>query len=360
VNPTLRFMPEQGSTMAGRVDDLFYFLMAVSIVMTLVIAGFIFYFGVKYRRGRRGYAPVHGTGKIGKEDSRRVALEIVWIAGPLFVNLVMFVWGARLFAAMAQPPADAMEIFVVGKQWMWHTQHLGGQREINEIHVPVGRPVKLTMTSEDVIHSFFIPAFRVKADVLPGRYNSLWFEATKPGEYHLFCTEYCGTKHSSMIGHVIALDPPAYQAWLSQGGEGSLASRGEKLFQDLGCATCHQRGAQSRGPALNGLFGSRVELQNGTQVPADETYLRESIIAPGAKVVAGYQPIMPTYVAQVDEAGLIQLIAYIRSLQEPAGRAPVASPAWGTPAPAGSADRGGHAPPPAHSGEVVKPGPRVP
>jgi cytochrome c oxidase subunit 2 len=219
-----------------------------------------------------------------------------------------------------------MEIYVVGKQWMWKIQHVDGRREINELHVPVGRPVKLIMGSEDVLHSFFIPAFRVKADVIPGRYNTLWFRATKPGTYHLFCAEYCGTKHSGMIGSVIAMEPSDFQAWLSGGrGEDSPVAAGAKLFTDLACVTCHQQESQGRGPVLQNLFGKPVELQDGRKVVADEAYIRESIVNPQAKVVAGFQPLMPTFQGLVTEEQLLQLIAYVRSLTKPepaAGAAP--------------------------------------
>jgi cytochrome c oxidase subunit 2 len=208
-----------------------------------------------------------------------------------------------------------MEIYVVGKQWMWKVQHPDGQREINELHVPVGRPIKLLMGTEDVIHSFFIPAFRTKFDVVPGKLTTLWFEATKPGRYHLFCAEYCGTKHSAMTGWIEVMEPAAFQAWLSGGaGEGSLASRGERLFQDLACNTCHMPDSQGRGPVLDGLFGNTVQLQDGRKVVADEGYLRESIVNPQAKIVAPYQPIMPTFQGLISEEGLIQLIAYIKTL----------------------------------------------
>jgi cytochrome c oxidase subunit 2 len=204
---------------------------------------------------------------------------------------------------------------VVGKQWMWKLQHQEGQREINELHVPLGRPVRLTMTSEDVIHSFYIPAFRVKSDVLPGRYTSLWFEPTVPGKYHLFCAEYCGTKHSTMIGSIHVLEPQAYQAWLSGGApEGSMASSGEKLFQDLACTNCHHLEGRGRCPNLQGLFGNPVLLSNGQTIKVDEAYIRESILNPTAKVVAGYEPIMPTFQGLVTEEGILQLIEYIKSL----------------------------------------------
>jgi cytochrome c oxidase subunit 2 len=216
---------------------------------------------------------------------------------------------------MARPPDETLNVYVVAKQWMWKFQHLDGQREINELHVPVGRDVKLITTSEDVIHDLFIPAFRVKADVIPGRYVSIWFRATKPGRYHLFCAEYCGTKHSGMTGQVVVMDPAEYQAWLSGGAsEGSLSSAGQKLFADLACNTCHRPDAQGRGPVLDGLFGKTVTLASGETVPVDEAYLRQSILLPSAAITAGYQPIMPTFQGLVSEEQLLQLIEYIKSL----------------------------------------------
>jgi cytochrome c oxidase subunit 2 len=222
-----------------------------------------------------------------------------------------------------------MEVYVVGKRWMWKTQHMTGQREINELHVPIGIPVKLTMTSEDVIHSFFIPAFRVKQDAVPGRYTTAWFEATKAGEYHLFCAEYCGTKHSQMIGSIKVMEPGAFQTWLAGGTAGSPAQEGEKLFQSLACITCHRADSQGRGPRLEGLFGKTVRLTGGATVVADADYIRESILNPTAKVVDGYQPIMPTFQGLVSEEGVMQLIAYIQSLQQPGAETTVAPVAGG-------------------------------
>jgi cytochrome c oxidase subunit 2 len=246
--------------------------------------------------------------------------------------MVMFTWGAKVFFDAYRPPVGAMEINIVGKQWMWKAQHMDGSREINELHVPVGRPVKLIMGSEDVLHSFYIPAFRVKADVIPGRYNVLWFTATKPGQYHLFCAEYCGTKHSGMIGSIYAMEPSEFQTWLSGGPRSdSPAAAGEKLFTDLVCISCHRDDAAARGPQLKGLFGHTVRLQGGATATADEAYIRESIVNPQAKIVDGFQPIMPTFQGMVSEEQLLQLIAYIRSLGALAPPPP-ASPGAATPA----------------------------
>ena len=309
--------PQQASTMAARVDALYFFLIAVSTFFSALIAGLIVYYAVKYRR--------RSPDAIGVSIHGGLALELTWTIVPFMITMVIFVWGASVFFAMSRPPDETLNIYVVGKQWMWKFQHLDGQREINELHVPVGRPVKLIMTSEDVIHDLFVPAFRVKADVLPGRYTHLWFQATKAGRYHLFCAEYCGTKHSGMIGWVDVMEPAAFQAWLTGGGTGSLAGEGQKIFQSLGCVTCHRADAQGRGPRLEGLFGRTVTLASGEEVVADADYVRESIVTPAAKVVAGYQPVMPTYQGLVSEEGVMQLIAYIQSLQEPAAKgAPLA------------------------------------
>jgi len=231
----------------------------------------------------------------------------------------MFVWGASVYFTITRPPDDAMQIYVMGKQWTWKLQHPEGQREIDELHLPLNRAVKLTMASEDVIHSFYVPAFRVKADLVPGRYTSTWFKPDKVGTYHLFCAEYCGTKHSGMIGSIIVMEPSAYQVWLSGGSsEGPLSARGEKLFQSLACNTCHRADGKGRGPSLAGIYGRPVALQTGQQVMVDEPYIRESILNPTAKVVEGYQPVMPTFQGLISEEGLMQIIAYIKSLGPPA------------------------------------------
>ena len=300
--------PEAASTMATRVDALYFFLLGLAAFFSLLIAGLITYYALKYRR--------RSPRAIGAQSHGNLLLELAWTAIPLLITMVIFVWGAGLYFAMSRPPDDALDIYVVGKQWMWKFQHLDGQREINELHVPVGRPVKLIMASEDVIHDLFVPAFRVKADVVPGRYTSIWFEPTTPGTYHLFCAEYCGTRHSGMTGEVVVMAPTEYQAWLSGGsGEGSLASAGEKLFQDLACNTCHRPDAQGRGPVLQGLFGKSQALLSGDTVVVDEAYLRESILNPSARITAGFQPIMPAFQGLVSEEQLLELIEYVKSLQ---------------------------------------------
>jgi len=302
--------PESASTLSGRVDALYFFLLAIAVFFSLLIAGLIVYYAVKYHRKRPDDigAAVHGG----------MVLELTWTIVPFLITMVIFVWGASVYFAMARAPEETLNIYVVGKQWMWKFQHLDGQREINELHVPVGRDVKLITTSEDVIHDLFVPAFRIKADVIPGRYVSIWFRATKPGRYHLFCAEYCGTRHSGMIGEVVVMEPSEYQTWLSGGAqEGSLASAGEKLFNDLACNTCHRPDAQGRGPVLQGLFGKTVTLQNGETNTVDEAYVRESILNPSAKVAAGFQPIMPTFQGLVTEDQLLELVEYVKSLKTP-------------------------------------------
>src|SRR5918997_946442 len=276
------FFPEQASAQAGQVDAIYFFMVAVTAFFSILIAALVVFFAIRYRRRHRdevGYA-IHGS----------LALELLWTVIPFFIVMVMFAWGAKVFFDLYRPPLGAMEIFIVGKQWMWKAQHMDGQREINELHVPIGRPVKLIMGSEDVLHSYYIPAFRVKADVIPGRYNTMWFTATKAGTYHLFCAEYCGTKHSGMIGSVVAMEPQDFAAWLSGGrASESPVVAGEKLFQDLSCNTCHRTDTQGRGPMLANVFGKQVELQTGGTVLADEGYIRESIVNPQAKIVAGFQ-----------------------------------------------------------------------
>lgn len=315
---TIQFFPDQASSIAGHVDALYLYLVLVSAFFSLLIAVLIIVFAVKYRRKSEGEIPkpIHGG----------LILEITWSVIPLGLALVMFAWGASIFFTESRPPADSMEIYVTGKQWMWKIQHMEGQREINELHIPLNRNIKLTMTSEDVIHDFYVPAFRTKSDVLPGRYTTEWFRPTKAGEYHIFCAEYCGTKHSGMIGTVYVMEPQQYQAWLAGGGaQGSLAQKGEALFQQLGCVTCHQAEAdrQGRCPNLHNIFGKSQELATGQTVTVDPGYIRESILNPGAKIVSGYQNIMPTFAGLVTEDGIEQLIEYIKSIGPTGGANPV-------------------------------------
>jgi cytochrome c oxidase subunit 2 len=233
------------------------------------------------------------------------------------IFLVIFVWGAVIFFDARTPPQDATEIYVVAKQWMWKLQHVEGQRELNELHVPVGKNIKLIMTSQDVIHSFYVPAFRLKQDVIPGRYTTMWFKATKPGTYHLFCAQYCGTQHSGMIGEVVVMEPAEYETWMGGGvPAGSLAQNGQALFTQLGCSTCHRFDVQGRGPNLTGVFGKPVLLEDGRTVVADENYVRESILVPGAKIVSGFKPVMPSFQGQVSEEQLTSLVEYVKSLSQ--------------------------------------------
>jgi cytochrome c oxidase subunit II len=302
----LQFLPAQASTLAGEVDALYFFLIGLSIFFSVLIAGALVYFAVRFRRRTEDQRslPIHGS----------MLLEVVWTAIPLAITMVIFGWGASLFFRMSRPPADAIQMYAIGKQWMWKFQHPDGRREINQLHVPIGRAVKLTMSSEDVIHSFYVPAFRVKQDVVPGRYTTVWFEATKPGTYHLFCAEYCGTMHSGMVGQVVVLEPEAYQEWLGGAVAGqTMAQAGEGLFDSLGCAACHRAGGL--GPELAGLYGAERPLASGATVKADDAYVRESILDPGAKLVKGYQPVMPIFHGQVSEEQLIQLLAYVKGLK---------------------------------------------
>ena len=304
--------PEAASTIAPRVDALYLFLVGLTAFMTILIAALVVIFMIKYKR--------RDPNSIGARIHGGMALEIIWSIIPLFIVLGIFVWSTSIFFAIARPPAETMNIYATGKQWMWKFQHLDGQREINELHVPVGRKVKMIMTSEDVIHDLYVPAFRVKADVIPGRYTHLWFEATKAGEYHLFCAEYCGAEHSRMIGKVVVMEPNDYEAWL-QGGpiapQPVLAS-GQALFNSLACATCHQEGDSAlqlgRAPSLVGIYGVERQLLGGREVTVDDNYLRESILDPAEKVVSGYQPIMPTYKGQISEEELMRLITYMKTM----------------------------------------------
>jgi cytochrome c oxidase subunit 2 len=307
----LRFVfPEQASTLAPRVDALLSYLIALTVFFVALVAGLILVFMVRYRRRAEEIPPVvHGS----------LALEAAWTIVPFGMIMVVFFWGASVYVALQRAPDDAIQVNVVGKQWMWKVQHMEGRREINELHVPVGRPVRLVLTAEDVIHSFYVPAFRTKQDALPGRYTTLWFEATKPGWYHLFCAEYCGTLHSGMIGRVVAMEPADFQAWLAGGGAGGpeslpVAEAGAIVFQEQGCVSCHRSEPHARGPALAGVFGSTVRLADGRTVTADAAYVRESILDPRAKVVAGFEPLMPTYQGILDEEAVMQLIEYVKAL----------------------------------------------
>ncbi len=323
---TFPLFPDSASALSGHVDLLYAIWVVVSLFFTVLIFALIIFFMARYRR-------THPE-QVGADEGAGVWLEILWSVVPLGIMLVMFALGARVYFDLYRPPADAVEYTAIGKQWMWKIQHPNGQREINALHVPVGQSIRVKLASEDVIHSFYIPAFRIKQDAVPGRYTSLWFKAEKPGTYHLFCAEYCGTEHSRMIGSVIVMEQRDYENWLAGGTAGkSMVASGEDLFTTLACVTCHRAapGITQRGPKLEGVYGSQVKLADGRTVVADDNYIRESILNPTAKVVAGYDPVMPTFQGQLTEEQLTQLIAYVRSLGpaagETAGAAGAAAPA---------------------------------
>jgi cytochrome c oxidase subunit 2 len=322
-NSWVPLFPEQASEFAWQVDYLYFYLIVVSVAFTIPIAAAVFFFAVKYREREKYATPeeMHGS----------IVLETVWSIIPFIISMTIFLGGAIVYYTQYRIPDDGMEVYVVGKQWMWKIQHESGQREINELHVPVNTNVKLTMTTEDVLHDFSIPAFRTKADVVPGRYTYLWFRPTKPGKYHLFCAEYCGLNHSGMGGYVYVMEQPEFEAWLQGNVSGQTpVEQGRDLFENkLGCASCHAGGPQQRGAQLEGIFGKEIKLVGGGTVIADDNYIRESILNPGGQVVAGYQPIMPTFKGQVTEEQLVALVAYIKSLSgvEPGAAAPTALPA---------------------------------
>jgi len=304
--------------MASDVDQLYWFIIGVTAFFGILVCVLVVYFAVRYRTDD----PL----KIGAPITGSIPLELAWSVIPFLISVVIFVWAAQVFFDLYRPPDQTLEIYATGKRWMWKFQHLDGKAEINALHVPVGRPVKVTFTSEDVLHSLYFPSFRTKADAIPGRYSTVWFEATKTGEWHIFCAEYCGTRHSGMIGMVTVMEPAAYQAWLSGNeGGGTLASRGERLFSELACNTCHLNDGSGRGPSLVDKFGAQEQLANGSIVNVDETYVRESILTPQLKVVAGFQPVMPTFQGLVNEEGVMALIEYVKSLQSSPGGAAAAS-----------------------------------
>jgi cytochrome c oxidase subunit 2 len=309
----LRFWPESASSVSGEVNLFFALMILVCGVVALAIAAFLIYSAIRYRRRH--------PNEMGSQIRNYIPAEAAWIIVPFFAFMGMFAWGAKLYFDIERPPDNAITMYAVGKQWMWKIQHPEGQREINELHLPVGKPVKLILTSEDVIHSFFVPAFRTKQDAVPGRYTVTWFQPTRAGKYHLFCAEYCGTKHSGMIGYVYAMEPREYQAWLTQGAaEGSLASQGEKFFHQFGCSNCHHFDGAGRCPNLRDLYNRPVQIAGGETVIADETYIRESILNPNAKIVYGFQAnIMPNFTGQLTEEQVLALVSYIKALGPPPG-----------------------------------------
>src|SRR5687767_14746262 len=320
--PVSSLIPEQASTLAPRVDQLYWFIIAVTAFFGILVTVLVIAFAVKYRTDD----PL----KVGAPITGSIPLEIGWSIIPFVISIVIFAWAADVFIDIYRPPDQTLEIYSTGKRWMWKFQHLDGKSEINELHVPLGRPVKVTFTSEDVLHSLFFPQFRVKADAIPGRYSSVWFTATKVGTFEIYCAEYCGTRHSGMIGKVTVMEPSAYQAWLAGTTEGPLSARGERLFADLACNTCHRSDGTGRGPSLDAKFGSEERLATGAVARVDESYVRESILNPQAKIVAGYQPLMPTFQGLVNEESVMALVEYVKSLQASpraagtAGEAPAA------------------------------------
>lgn len=299
--------PREASTIAPYADALYFFLLTITVVGLVLVGILVFGFSIRYRKSRNPVATqVEGS----------TLLEATWTIIPLALFMVAWIWGALLYFRIYNPPTNAMNIYVVGKQWMWKAEHPGGQHEINTLHVPTGRPIQLTMISQDVFHSFSIPDFRVKREVIPGRYSTVWFEATTPGTYHIFCTQYCGTNHSAMIGDVTVLTPDDYQRWTQESTSGmSLAQNGERLFASMGCNACHSGSAAARGPNLAGVYGSKLQLTNGSSVLVNDAYLRDAILNPSQHITAGYAPIMPTYQGQISEDGLIDLVEYIKGLQ---------------------------------------------
>lgn len=321
----LPLYPEQASTMAPSVDNLYLAWVVLSVLFSLLIVGVTVYLGVRFRRRR--------VGDVGEADFEAPIVEFLSMAVPFVVAMAMFVWGTKVYIDLRRPPEDALEYFAFGKQWMWKYQHPNGLRQINDLTIPVDTPIQMTLASEDVLHAFFVPAFRVKQDVVPGRYNVVWFEATKVGQYRMMCAEYCGTDHSRMGGTVTVLEKEEYEAWLRGESQpvGSPGSAGEDLFTALACSTCHVGEDTERGPSLHGLYGREVELASGGTVRVDEQYLRESILEPLEKLRSGYQPLMPTFAGQVSEEQVAGLVRYIKGL------APVEAPENEEPAQAASA-----------------------
>ncbi len=317
-NNWVPLFPEGASSFSWQVDALYFYLIGISLFFTVIIVAAVFAFAIKYREKEKFATPpeIHGS----------IPLELFWSFVPFVISMTIFLGGAIVYYNQYRIPADTMEIYVVGKQWMWKVQHGTGQREINELHVPVNRKIRLTMTTEDVLHDFFIPAFRTKADVVPGRYTNMWFEATKPGKYHLFCAEYCGLNHSGMGGWVYVMEQKDFDNWLAGNVAGQTPVQvGEDLFTNkLGCASCHAGGQNQRGAVLEGIFNKEVKLVGGQTVIADEEYIRNSILNPAGQVVEGFQPIMPTFKGQVSEEQLVALVAYIKSLSGVTGTTPAA------------------------------------
>jgi cytochrome c oxidase subunit 2 len=307
---TFPLLPYEDSNYAGRVDAIFVSLLVLCSLITLAVFIVIIFFSIKYRRGSKADRSHRLS------EKTEIGIEFTWIVIPLVIFIGLFIWAGNVYYEMFNPPADGVAIYVIGKQWMWKIEHATGQREINQLHIPVDRNIILTMTSQDVIHDFDVPVFRIKHDVLPGRYSRMWFKATKTGTYHLFCGQYCGDFHSLMIGDIIVMTPADYAAWLEHeepNTSESLASEGSRYYHSLGCSGCHEGSQVVRAPSLVGLYGEPVPLQSGQVVKADEDYLRDSILQPSKDICAGYQNIMPAYQGSLSEEQVIALIAYIKS-----------------------------------------------
>ena len=318
----IRFSPPAASTISNRIDAIFNFELLLSALIATCVCFCILFFCIKYRHG----ANADRT----NPPTENKVVEATWILTPTFIGLCTAVWGARVYYDMYKAPPGAIRINVVAKQWMWKLQHPEGQKEIDELHIPVGRPVQLILTSQDVIHSFFVPAFRIKQDVLPGRTTTTWFQATRAGSYHLLCSQFCGMDHAHMTGTVYALEPAEYERWLNRTqGQPTMAAEGAKLYRQLGCSGCHGASNTVRAPSLDGIYGKPVPLQGGAVVTADDRYLHDSILIPKQEVAAGYKPVMPSYKGQIQEDQVLELVAYIRSLGDKTGREDPRLPAVG-------------------------------
>lgn len=308
MNDSFHLLLPEASSVAPRIDALFWFMVVLCGVVTIGIFAAMVWFSVKYRHGSN--ADRSGRHK------QSLGIELTWTLVPFALFIVVFVWSLFLFAQLHTAPANAQTIYVVAKQWMWKVQHPGGQREINMLHVPLDQPVRLTMTSQDVIHSFSVPAFRVKQDVLPDRYTQLWFTATELGRFPLFCDQYCGLDHSKMGGSIVVMRPADYARWLDEhAGPGSVAAQGAAIFRSRGCSGCHGANASVHAPDLDGIYGRVVHLSDGSTVIADDRYIRDSILLPDKQIVAGYAPIMPSFSGQISESDLLAIIAYLKSTQ---------------------------------------------
>jgi len=309
----VEFFPAAASTVAGTIDDIYFVWLALSAAITIAIAALVVIFAIKYRHGSKADRNV-ASGEHYEHTLHRI--EITWTLVPLIIFLAMFLWSANAYYQSAAVPNDAVPVYVVGKQWMWHIEHQGGQREIGELHIPVGRTIALVMTSQDVIHSFSVPGFRVKQDVLPGRYTTLWFKATRTGDFRWFCTQYCGAAHSRMIGRVLVMEPDDFERWLALSDTaGSMAAKGAARFRQFGCSGCHGPSANVHAPRLEGLFGKPVQLQDGRTVLADERFIRDSVFLPNKEVPANYEPIMPSFRGQIDEEQMLEIIEYLKSIE---------------------------------------------